>query len=734
MSQTQFVLGVPPPTWNDGEEFRIHCGISDGLTRNIEPIGNQFLAYVRRKLNNYSFSDDERIQAEAATEQAEEIILEDSEEETSELLNRDPKDWKEQDHYAVLGLSKYRWKATEEQIKHAHRRKVLKHHPDKKASSGDTNDDAFFKCIQKAHEVLSDPVKRRQFDSVDDAIDDEVPSSKAKGDFFKTYGPIFEREARFSNKTPVPMLGDINTSKPEVEAFYDFWYNFDSWRSFEYLDKEDTDSTDNRDDKRYIEKKNKAERAKRKKEDNIRRGKLIDQALSLDPRILKFKQEEKAAKEAKKREKEDAAKRAEEETRKAAEEEKQRKEMAEAEAKQKQAEEKKEKTAKKKVIRNEKKNIKTHVKNYNYFYPENETPPVEVIDIQLSELDTLFENLSLEELQNVRKQLDSSQDRHTAKKVLVEEAKRLVSAGTLSADSIKHFSPDINEVNVKETTPVEEPVIKTTEEPKERSWSVEEISLLIKAANKYPGGTVNRWETISEYVAYHANLPLRTNDELIKKSKEVQKGATALEEDVRKLQHQKKHADTRITEHPSMREATINYDEPVVAPAESQNKSQPTSKANKNKAKKSTKAQQLTAPTSGNTEEKETSPNATETITTSKETTEKTISSNGTTTTAVASSTSSSTSTSMSTSTSTSSSTSAAATPSQSATNWTAAQQAQLERALQTYPREWKGDGDRWDKIAAAVDDKTKKECKLRFKYLSEQVKAKKAAMATDKK
>ncbi len=48
-------------------------------------------------------------------------------------------------------------------------------------------------------------------------------------------------------------------------------------------------------------------------------------------------------------------------------------------------------------------------------------------------------------------------------------------------------------------------------------------------------------------------------------------GANALEEDVRKLQHQKKHADTRITDHPSMREATINYDEPVV-----QNKSQST--------------------------------------------------------------------------------------------------------------------------------------------------------------
>lgn len=197
-------------------------------------------------------------------------------------------------------------------------------------------------------------------------------------------------------------------------------------------------------------------------------------------------------------------------------------------------------------------------------------------------------------------------------------------------------------------------------------------------------------------------------------------GTTVLEEDVRKLQHQKKHADTRITEHPSMREATINYDEPVVAPIESQNKSQPTSKANKNKAKKSTKTQQSTAPTSRNTEEKVTSTNATETITTSKETTEKTISSNGTATTAVTSSTSSSTPTSTptptSTSTSTSASTSVAATPPQSVTNWTAAQQAQLERALQTYPRDWKGDGERWDKIAAAVDDKTKKECKLRFK------------------
>jgi hypothetical protein len=37
----------------------------------------------------------------------------------------------------------------------ADRKKVLKHHPDKKAGSGDANDDAFFKCIQKGASFLS---------------------------------------------------------------------------------------------------------------------------------------------------------------------------------------------------------------------------------------------------------------------------------------------------------------------------------------------------------------------------------------------------------------------------------------------------------------------------------------------------------------------------------------------------------------------------------------------------
>lgn len=89
-----------------------------------------------------------------------------------------------------------------------------------------------------------------------------------------------------------------------------------------------------RDDKRYTEKKNKSERARRKKEDTARLRSLVDLTLNLDPRIKRIKQEEKEAREAKKKNKggNSAA-----EVKAKAEEEKQK---AEEEAKRKEEEEK----------------------------------------------------------------------------------------------------------------------------------------------------------------------------------------------------------------------------------------------------------------------------------------------------------------------------------------------------------------------------------------------------------
>ena len=155
--------------------------------------------------------------------------------------------------------------------------------------------------------MLSNPTKRMQFDSADDGVDDnDVPSASHKiadaDEFVKLYGPVFEREGRFSKTQPVAPLGSADASKHEVEGFYSFWYNtFDSWRSFEYLDKDVNEGSDSRDEKRYQEKKNKSERARRKKEDIARVRTLVDQAMANDPRIKRIKQEEKAAREAKKK-------------------------------------------------------------------------------------------------------------------------------------------------------------------------------------------------------------------------------------------------------------------------------------------------------------------------------------------------------------------------------------------------------------------------------------------------
>lgn len=303
--------------------------ISKTVSGRIEPVGPAFLAHARRLVRNRTWSEQETIDAEEKAKQSRSVKKDDDgledEDASEELLAHDPKDWKSADQYAALGLSNLRWRATPEQIVKAHRRQVLKYHPDKQAASGNAND-GFFKIIQKAFEVLSNPATRRQWDSVDKKANVAVPKKHAHTDFYHKWTPVFEAEARFSTKQPVPALGTADSPKQDVDAFYAFWYAFDSWRTFEWLDEDVPDDSSNRDNKRFIEKKNKAARVKHKKEDNARLRKLVDTALAEDPRILAFKEAEKKAKEQRKWEREAGA-------REAAEKERKAKEEAEAKAK-----------------------------------------------------------------------------------------------------------------------------------------------------------------------------------------------------------------------------------------------------------------------------------------------------------------------------------------------------------------------------------------------------------------
>ncbi|KAI8141529.1 DnaJ domain-containing protein [Fennellomyces sp. T-0311] len=409
MSLTLDFLLPPPPASYKADQA--HASASATSDRLLEPVGPSFFAYARRKRHNRTFSEDERHQAE---EKANQIVEEEKvdfeyEDVDIDTVNTDPTAWKTQDNYAVLGLTKLRYKATEEQIKKAHRRMVLLHHPDKKA---DKNDDAFFKCIAKAYETLMNPVSRRQYDSVDfgmSYIDEDVPTAKTPGNFYKLWTPVFEREARFSTKQPVPMLGNEESTKEDVEKFYDFWYNLDSWRTFEWLDKEGAEGADNRDDKRYQEKKNRAQRAQLKKEDNARLRKLIDVCLSVDPRIAQFRAEEKKRRNAKKDAKAAAEKAAAEEAARKAEEERIAREKAEAESKAAAASAKKDKENLKKLVKKEKKTIKGLFNGNNYGLPADTKATPSQIEKQLVAMDAVIvKNKMIEDLEKLRKDLEQA--------------------------------------------------------------------------------------------------------------------------------------------------------------------------------------------------------------------------------------------------------------------------------------------------------------------------------------
>src|SRR5215216_4715007 len=67
----------------------------------------------------------------------------------------------ERDYYAVLGLSRT---ATPDEIKKAYRRLARQYHPDLHSGSKKAEMEKKFKELNEAHEVLSDPDKRKKYD------------------------------------------------------------------------------------------------------------------------------------------------------------------------------------------------------------------------------------------------------------------------------------------------------------------------------------------------------------------------------------------------------------------------------------------------------------------------------------------------------------------------------------------------------------------------------------------
>ncbi|KAJ4924641.1 hypothetical protein JOQ06_003593, partial [Pogonophryne albipinna] len=472
----------------DGDETAVFKAAVASVQIQVEPVGRWFEAYIKRRNRT----------------------------EYPMLRTLDPKDWKNQDHYCVLGLPHLRYKATQKQIKTAHKGIVLKHHPDKRKAAGEQigeGDNDYFTCITKAIEILSDPVKRRAFDSVDPTFDNSVPSkNEGKENFTEVYAPVFERNARWTSKKHVPKLGTMESTFEEVDNFYSFWYNFDSWREFSYLDEEEKDKAECRDERRWIEKQNRGSRAVRKKEEMNRMRNLVDSAYSLDPRIKKFKDEEKARKEAEKKAKVEAKKREQEEKERARQAEidaaRLAKEKEEEEARQVAQLAKKEKEIQKKAIKKERQKLRTSCKTWNYF-TEEESDSVKMME----EVEKLCDRLELTSLQSLNEilALGSREDSKVAVVKQVQEVNAQLQRE--------------KEAEVQQRQPTRSDHASAGGGGGSgKGFNEEDLQMLIKAVNLFPAGTNARWEVIADYMNLHSTSGTkRTAKDVIIKAKSLQR-------------------------------------------------------------------------------------------------------------------------------------------------------------------------------------------------------------------
>lgn len=528
---------------SNDESYEIINNFSSFITFEFEPVGKWFEQYNYLR-HQGDIGLDEISESESSSEDEEEIV------ETPEYLKYlntlDPKNWKDQDHYKVLGLENLRYKATHHQIKKAHKQKVLVHHPDKKKGSGVQERD-IFTCITKAFEILSDPVKRTSFDSVDPKFKDDIPSvtENSKKNFYKVFGDAFEKNARWSIKKKVPVLGDENATFEQVNEFYQFWYDFDSWREFSYLDEESKETATDRDERRWIDKQNKAARAKLKKEETARIRQLVDNAYTCDPRILKFKQEEKRKKEEEKQKKKDAIRQRELELEKKHEEARLAKEKIEEEERQKIEAERKEKEQQKKLLKKERKTLRTTSKEFNYFTEDAN----ERLNL-LEKIETLIENLNLNDIQTLNESIQKSEDKQTtAKSLIFERIERLEQKETNS----KTLS------NITNSQPA--PVTQQSAPPpkvESKEWCDDEIKLLVKAAQVIPIGTRDRWDVIANFIKEHSRGKYeRTGKEVLAKTKDIQRLDPTSKEEANKKAYEKvlqsKKADVEVKEQPSER-------------------------------------------------------------------------------------------------------------------------------------------------------------------------------------
>ena len=574
------------------------------------------------------------------------------------------------DLYEVLGIKHLKWRATEKDIRNAYRKAALKHHPDKKSSSSSVEtDEEAFKLVQKANDILSDPEKRRAYDS-SLPFDDSIPGpdvGETPAEFFDAFGEAFDRFLRWSESSTKVVLGDLDTPIEKVREFYLFWKTFKSSRDYSFLDEYDLNDSSSRDEKRWMMRKNAKIQEKARKEESKKISTLTERAERKDPRIIAYNKKVEAEKKRIQKEKSDAKRAQAAEAQRLFDEAERLRIEEENKLKELQLQKKREavellKTQKLRFkelcaaerVKNEKRKM-----HPGFWYPleddvENITKIITDVDVITAIVDAFS--------------LDDNQE--TVLKLYYQQLSKVKGITLLPPSRAAAPAPKKS---------VSAPVSVAAPESSQ-PWTMEELALLARALVKYPAGIPNRYQLISTMLGTN-----RTSQEVIKKTKQTRDSSFRPPGDVAESAFEAftktkkgkdktnyKPQDGIISEREEF--ATITSSSSSAAPV-----AVPTPVVAATPV-----ATPVAAPEPTKTQAPATPPAAAP---------------------AAAASTT-------------------GTVPAEDPSSWSAEEQKLLERALAANPA---GPADRWDKISLLVPGRSKRDCIARYKYVVELIKKKKA-------
>ena len=382
------------------------------------------------------------------------------------------------DWYEVLKLPNEDGSSTEE-IRSAYRRRCLETHPDKQP---DKSDEAF-KRVSRAFEILGDPDARRAFDS-SRPFDDSIPGEEVKEEvFYKSFGPVFERNKKWSSIPNLPSIGDEATPLKQILRFYDAWMQFRSWRDFSHeAELEEIDEGMCREEKRFYQRENERLLDRLRKAEQKRVRTLVERAQKNDPRLRKIREDEMRERDRERREREEERQRLRDE------EDRRRNELAEKD-RMEQEERKRKVIEAKNAVRSCFQKVLERI-NAKGLMDTVETNMLLPNLIRTPNVKWLFANCNATDAEEMMNKIFSAEDADFVAtfNAVVEQREQVVGI-TRYGEPVKRNQPAAS------TPTPGKPAVASS--AKAAEWSEEDIQLITKAIAKFPGGTVDRWRKIS---------------------------------------------------------------------------------------------------------------------------------------------------------------------------------------------------------------------------------------------